>query len=245
VNRPQEQHVRDLGVDLEQRWWEGLRVRELAAAQKGAQPPADFLGLLAEALPDAYVSLRGVPAGAALVAGPSGLWLFAVRDWVGQIAREDGLWKQALKKDKLRTLEGAPDDQWVEQRESLAWLIQEGMPERAWTVGLIQGGVVFAHPKAAPDKARIRGNRAAYGSTRAWIERLRRAPVVDGFTPGMQLEILDALADSERKLEAGKLSARQEAERLYQAAAEELRTFVAELVAQPGRGNKGRRPRRG
>jgi hypothetical protein len=238
VNRPQEQHVRDLGVDLEQRWWERLAARELAAGGKGAARSPDFLGLLSESLPDSCLAVRGLPASGAMVVAPSGLWLFATRDWQGTIVRDEGAWKQRLKGHKEQVHTAGPDDEWLEQREAVAWVIQEGLPERAWTVSLVQGGVAFTGAKATPDKSRIRGNRAAYGSTRAWAERLRRAAAVDGFTTDMQLEILDALAAAGRKPEERVRSAKDEAERLYESAAEKLRKDVAEMVAQSSRGKK-------
>ena len=71
------------------------------------------------------------------------------------------------------------------------------------------------------------GNTVAYGQVRAWIDRLRRAPSVDGFTLPMQLELLDALAGvGDEKTN----SAKNEAERLFQLTTAEVRQSVARMV---------------
>jgi len=63
---------------------------------------------------------------------------------------------------------------------------------------------------------------------------------VDGFTPDMQLEILDTLAAAQQSKAEATRSAKDEAERLYRAAAEELRAAVAEMVERPRKGRKGK-----
>ena len=106
-------------------------------------------------------------------------------------------------------------------------MLEEHLPERAWMLNLIRGGVVFFHQKVNPDKKRIQGNTASYGLPKGWVGRIRQAALVDGFTLELQLEILDALTGG-----AGQqtIPAKEEAERLYQQAVEELRSSVEKMV---------------
>ena len=137
------------------------------------------------------------------------------RDKLGQTRREE------------KTHKPGPDDQWLQQKHEIVKTLEKHLPERAWTLNLIQGGVVFPHPQVNLDKKHIQGNTASYGSPKAWTERIRRAPPVDGFTLEMQLEILDALAESGGQQT---VSAKDEAEGLYQESTAELREYVAKMV---------------
>lgn len=228
MNRPQEQHVKELAVDLEQRWWESLAPKELAAGFPGSDPRIAFLDLLAGALPDSHLTVRNLSPAQVLVLGPSGLWLFTLRDWDGTIRREDGRWKQVWKGKKEKMHETGPDDEWLEQQQEISRTLKQRLPQQTRTPDLVQGGVVFTHPGGRLDKARIHGNTASYGPAGAWATRLRRASPLDGFTLDLQLEILDTLVP-------GAQPAKDEAERLYREAVEELRAAVAEMVAQAPR----------
>jgi len=135
--------------------------------------------------------------------------------------------KPGQKRREEKRHEPGPDDEWLQQKYGIVKTLEKQLPERAWTLNLIQGGVVFTHPKVNLDKKHIDGNTASYGMPKAWAERIRRAPPVDGFTLEMQLEILDALAESGGQQT---FSAKDEAERLYQQAVEELRAYVTKMV---------------
>ena len=227
MNRPELARGETLTVDLEQRWWASLSPKELTVEKPGEKNNADFQALLARSLPDTFLAARG------LLFSASGVWVFVARDWSGTIVKQDGDWKQVLKRREETIPEPAPDDEWLRQKEKIVKTIEHQFPQRAWTVSLIQGGVVFTHPKAHLDKSRIRGNSAAYGPAKAWVERLRRAPSVDGFTLPVQLEILDALiAEAGFNERQGIItsSAKDEAEKLYQQAVMELRESVAKMV---------------
>ena len=231
--KPVPQPLDRLVIDLEGRWWESLSPQELVgkAVEKGE---VDFLSLLARSLSDLY-SARILLDTIVLLLGPSGIWIFKVEDWSGTIVKLEGTWKQIQTvRDKLmrkrrdeETHEPGPDDQWLQQKQEIGKTLEEYLPERAWTLSLIHGGVVFSHPKVNLDKKSIQGNTASYGSPKAWTERIHRAPAVDGFTLDMQLEILDALIGPGSQQH---LSAKDEAERLYQQAAEELRSNVTKMV---------------
>jgi hypothetical protein len=226
--------VEGLVVDLEGRWWDSLSPQELAAGKARKQGEGDFLALLARSLLDPY-SARLLSDSDVLLLGPSGIWILIVEPWSGTIIKQDGFWKQIQTvRDKLwrkrleeKTHEPGPDDQWLQQKQEMVKTLEEHLPERAWIMNLIQGGVVFSHPKVNLDKEHILGSSASYGPLKAWAGRIRQAPAVDGFTLEMQLEILDTLAgDGSQQT----ISAKDEAERLYQQAVEELRAYVAKMV---------------
>jgi len=226
--------VEGLSVDLEGRWWESLSPQERSVEKTSEKGGADFLALLARSLSDLYSS-QSLSDTDVILLGPSGIWIFKVECWSGTIVKSEGTWKQIhTVRDKLmrkrleeETHEPGPDDQWLQQKHEIEKALEKYLPERVWTLSLIQGGVVFSHPKAYLDKKRIHGNTASYGLPKAWVERILCAPSVDGFTLEMQLQILDVLA------EIGGLqpiSAKDEAERLYPQAVEELRAYVAKKV---------------
>jgi hypothetical protein len=232
--KPVARRVEGQVVNLEGRWWDSLSPQELAAGKAGKKEEGLFLALLARSLPDLY-SARLLSDTDVLLLGPSGIWILKVESWSGTIIKQDGIWKQIQTvRDKFwrkrqieNTHEPGPDDGWLQQKQEIVKTLAEHLPERAWTLNLIQGGVVFSHPKVNLDKDCIQGSTASYGPSRAWAERICRAPAVDGFTLEIQLEILDALAGADSQ---GTISAKDEAERLYQQAVQELRAYVTKMV---------------
>jgi len=225
-----------LSVDLEGRWWESLSSQEGAVLvnPKGKKKSEDLPVALARLLPDAYAARR-LEEGFLLLTGPGGIWLLKEEQWSGMIRKEEGRWKQAVakrgkflrKQIEETPFETSPDEQWLERKEGLRGALESSLPGRAWTVRLLQGGVVFSHPKAVLDKEQIRGNRTSYGPVRAWSERILRSASVEGFTIDMQLEILEALSGESGEVHT---SASDEAARLYQQVVEELRASVAGMV---------------
>jgi hypothetical protein len=234
TGKPVPQPVDGLAVDLEGRWWGSLSPQEWSVEKAGEKGEVDFLTLLSRFLPDPY-SARILSDTDVLLLGPSGIWGFKVEQWSGTIVKQEGAWKQIQTvRDKLgrkrreeKMLEPGPDDQWLQQKQEVVKTLKEHLPERAWILNLIQGGVVFAHPKVNLDKKRIQDNTASYGQSKAWAGRILSAPAVDGFTLEMQLEILDALTGRGSQQTN---SAKDEAERLYQQTVEELRASVAKMV---------------
>lgn len=223
-----------LVVDLEGRWWESLLPQGLAVQKAGGKSQGNFLTLLAGSLPDIYCARLCSGDNVQLV-GPSGIWIFKVEHWSGTIFKREGTWKQVQTlRDRLgrkhreeQTLQPGPDEQWLQQKREVVRTLEEHLPARAWTLGLIQGGVVFIDPKVDLDKKHIQGNTASFGASKAWVRRIRRAPAVDGFTLEMQLEILDALNGGDG---LQTIPSKNEAKRLYRQAVDELRATVARLV---------------
>ena len=232
MDRPKPEQAGTLPVDLEQRWWASLSSKELAAVNAEEKEKTNFLGMLGQSLPEPFLAVWEPNL---LLSSTAGLWLFQVEPWSGTIVRQEGVWKQiqtvrnkvGQEQRQVQTYEMAPDDEWLRRKNEILKTINEHLPQRAWTGNLILGGVVFTHPKAILDKPGIQGNTAAYGLAKAWIERMRNASAAEGFTLEIQLEILDALHERQDEQDT---SAENEAERLYHAAADELRQSVAKLV---------------
>jgi hypothetical protein len=240
INRPEPKRVDALSVDLEQRWWDSLAPKEAGIVKADEKSAPDFLTLLSRGLPDSYFAVRGLFTSGGtdsdlLVLGPSGGWVFAVLPWKGTVLREEGLWKQVLFiRDKLgrkqrdeKIIEQAPDEQWSQWTKKIVPLLEEYFPEKGR--GLIQGGLVFTDPKVRLDRENIQGNLASYGTASPWADRVLHAPAVDGFTLENQLEVLDKLAGRDKQAVLP-VSAKDEAERLYQQVALELRESVAKMV---------------
>jgi len=232
--KPVPQSLEGQLVDLEGRWWESISLQELVVEKAGGKGEMDLLTAFARSLPDSN-NARLLSVTDVLLLGPAGIWIFKVVHWSGTIVKQEGGWKQIqTMRDKLgrkrreeKSHEPGPDDQWLKQKHEIEKTLKKYLPERAWTLNLIQGGLVFPHSKVNLDKKNIQGNTASYGPPKAWVERIRGAPPVDGFTLEMQLEILDSLADSSGQQP---ISAKNEAEKLYQQVVGELRSSVAKMV---------------
>ncbi len=236
--RPVPQRAR-VTAGLADRWWESLSPKSLTLGSPDQRGEADFLTRLARTLPDDWLAVRSLLVSVQahsdtdiLLLGPSGLWLFEVRHWSGIISKQEGVWKRTHRKREEALPGQSPDDQWVHQRDEILKLIQTRLPHLAWTSDLLHGGVVFSHPKAQLHQSRIQGNAAAYGPARAWLERLRQSPPDERFTLEAQLEVLDMLITSASRAEqqAEYASSKEEAERLYEQVAGQLREYVAKMV---------------
>jgi hypothetical protein len=237
VNRPEPKRDAALAVDLEQRWWDSLTPKETLAAKQAA-----FTAELESSLDDDYLYVPDLPGQAdqeTLLVGPTGIWVFVVRDWEGTIDRQGGSWRRVRSfRDKWgrqrrdeEVFDTRPDDEWLRRKGRILKAVRGHLPEQVAPRDLVQGGVAFSHPRAVLDKARIQGNTAAYGPARAWVERVRRSQPAAEFTTAVQLRVLDLL-QAGREQERVTSSAGHAAVRLYQQAVQELRSFVSRLVKE-------------
>jgi hypothetical protein len=220
--------------NLEENWWAALASQALAAPSGRGRNGPDFLSSLA-GLPDNFLARLGPPVegeASLYVFAPSGPWIFTIRDWRGDIIRQDDLWKDVPKRGEPIMYAQPPDAQWVRLKEAMVSVLNERFPQLA---GKIQGGVVFIDPKVNLFKDQIKGNTAAYGLASAWASRLRQAPPVEGLSLEMQLETLDAVIAREKypgePLDLSN-SAKELATRMYHEAVTDLRTFVAKKVGE-------------
>jgi hypothetical protein len=234
MNRPAPGQGKTLAVDLKQLWWNSLSSnsnREPAVEEAEDKEITAFLNMLGQSLAEDCLAIREP---GPLVVCPAGVWLFQLEAWKGTITKEEGVWKQTQsvrdkwgrKESQEQTHEPGPDEAWLRRKVEIEKTLSEGLPQRAWSGSPIQGGVAFTNSKAILDKAQIQGNTAAYGTARGWAERMRGAAAAE-FTMESQLEILEAVLV--RPGEQAE-SAKEEAERLYQEAADELRRSIAKMV---------------
>ncbi len=217
-------------ANLVEDWWKSGCLPAPTARKRGE---TDFPSLLQHTLGEQWLGRSDIGKDRMLLLGPSGIWLFETRDWEGRITRQDGVWKQVRKKKESIFPGEAPDENWISRRNLVRETIQAHLPHLAWACDLVQGGIVFTHAKARPEKAAIVGNTAPYGPVHAWLARLRKSAADERFTLDAQLEILDALSNAggTSKDETVKYeSAKELAERLYEKTASELRAYVAGLV---------------
>jgi hypothetical protein len=232
--KPIPQTADGLLVDLEERWWENLSPHNLVDVKSSREHKRDFQSLLSQSLTDDY-SFRFFSDSDAILLGTTGIWIFRVVNWNGTMVKQGGTWTQIVTtRDKLgrkqreeKSQVPGPDDQWLQCKQEVLKKIENTVPDLTRTQDLIKGGVVFSHPKVNLDKSRIQDNLASYGRPKAWVGRIRSAPAVEGFTQEVQLEILDVLADPDAEQP---ISAKDEAERLYHLAVEELQATVAKMV---------------
>jgi len=232
MNRPRLEQAGMIPVDLVQRWWVSLSPGERAIMKVEEKAGNDYLVMLDRNLPDACLVSHEPFLWILNSAGP---WLFRIIPWDGTIVRQAGVWKQIKTiRDKMgrkhtqeQILEPVPDEEWLRYKNELVHLVKERLPQQAWIASLVQGGLIFTHPGVSLDKPHIKGNTAGYGTLNAWIERLRRAPVAEGFTLDIQMAILDALHENR---DAPIASAKEVAEKLYQEAVTELRQSITNMV---------------
>jgi hypothetical protein len=232
MNRPVRGSSKPPSMDLEGRWWQGLAPQELAITSGDKKMKPDFVASLA-GLPDTFLARGGLPVegeASLYVFAPSGPWIFTLRDWKGNIIRQDEIWKDAPRRGEPVDYTQAPDAQWVQLKDALVHILNERFPQMG---GKIQGGVVFVDPHVHLFKDQIQGNTAAFGMASAWVSRLGQAAPADGLTTGMQLETLDALIA--RETTPGQpldltWSAKELAVRLYQESVADLRAFVGKMV---------------
>lgn len=221
TNRPQMDLQPVKTAFLEARWWDSLSPQEEPQKKKKKNVEQEFTRKLAHDLSDDFLADAG------LVLGENGIWLFVTRDWQGTIFRDKEGWKCVQKKKNLAFPGQAPDAEWLDNKTRIAATISDRLPQVSWVAEKLQGGIVFTDRKAHPNKTRLHGNTAAYGSVQAWITRMHSAPALEGFPLLLQLEVLDAFRS---KTGEGSMSAKAQAERLYEQIAGELRESVGKMV---------------
>ncbi len=232
--KPVPQQADGLLVDLEGRWWESLSTQELGSEKSARDGGTEFQSFLSRSLPDDY-SFRSFSDSKIIVVGSSGIWLFRTVNWPGTMVKQEGIWTQIVttrdnlgrKRSEEKTQSPGPDDQWLQWNQEVIKKIANALPDRVEILGLVQGGVVFSHPKVNLEKKRIQGNLASYGRSNGWARRVRTAQAAVGFTKELQLEVLDFLADPNPEQI---VSAKAEAQRLYLLAVDELRANMAKMV---------------
>jgi hypothetical protein len=234
----------DLGI-VEQ-WWQELAIPQAPprSFEEGDSDdegdPGDagvdlfFEGL--EELPDDYIAMRelivrrGLDVDA-IVLGPTGLWLFEIKYWRGEVICRDGQWEQ-IKYDKYDNRHsrdhGRVDRQWLREVDAVEQTLDRRLSRKVW-VPPASGGIVFSFPGVEWD---IDDScQAAYGNVPYWVDEIGKPSEIEDFPLASQLAILDALVKWAHRLDDGLAECENDAvalaKRLYHEVVAEATDYVA------------------
>lgn len=226
-----------LSLDLIEPWWRSLRPKRYVIRTTGGRAEVDFLKSLSF-LDNNHIAIWGLLTSAkmtsdtdVLLLGPTGIWIFEVKYWSGEISKRDGVWYADHKFRGRKFYDQGPDEQWKAQKAEIVKTMQMRLRSKPWLAELIKGGVVFAHQEAV--FGQIAGHMAPYGRPESWRKRIRATKPVPDFKIEDQLQLLDALIHYANRYEREELkivSAREEADQLYATAVAALRKYVSEQV---------------
>lgn len=198
--------------DLSGRWWGtisrgALLVRSsettLPARRYGDKGEVAFIFHLTGELPEDYVAVRGLMVAQNLdadviVTGPTGIWVYEVKNWSGMITCEAGQWR------RLKTYH-APggrlvqtdevlrpfDKQWVKEADAVKETLRRRLPRYSNLHASVRGGLIFTHERLSF---------FADGSCKAWVwtpssclEALSGSSEIPDFTMRKRLRVIDAL----------------------------------------------------
>lgn len=242
--------------DLSGRWWRtvsahGPSVRRpgpaLEARGYGDQGEEALVSLLSEALSGDYVALRGPLVARNLdadlvVAGPTGVWVYEVKHWSGEITCRGGQWRRTKtyrerggrlvrETQNIRPFDG----QWAKEASAVREALRLGLPGHLGLHGAVGGGLVFTHPGLSFSQD---------GSCRAWYGRpgscpwtISRSPEVPAYTTEGSLRVLDALLERSDRLHEQKgaapwatSSAVELAQRLHEEAVARARSYLPDAA---------------
>ena len=153
-------------ADLSGRWWatisgRALSVRRsgptLSARRYGYEGEAAFVSHLAGELPDEYVAVSGLLVtrhldADVIVAGPTGIWVYEVKHWSGEIICQDSQWRRiknyrepggrlVQKHQVLRPF----DKQWIKEADAVKETLRRRLPQRPNLHECVGGGLVFTN----------------------------------------------------------------------------------------------------
>jgi hypothetical protein len=200
--------------DLSGRWWatlsgSGLSVRRsappLSARRYGDVGEAAFISYLVGGLPEEYVAVSGLLVARSLdadviVAGPTGIWVYEVKHWSGQIVCQDGQWRRIKTYHKpggslvqehqvLKPF----DKQWIREANAVKETLRRRVPHLPNLHEAVGGGLVFTHGGFSLS-ADSTCNAQVY-TPRSCAEALSGSPEVPGFTMQDRLRAIDALLE--------------------------------------------------
>lgn len=239
--RPQFRDGDPVGLDLVRRWWDEISGDYYLPVEKsGDEGENDFVEYLVPWLPDAYLAVRERLVARHLdadliVVGPTGVWVFEVKHWSGEIYCHEGRWsrgksyfapggyKQYEEEDRR-----PPDKQWCREFDSVQQTLRRSTPHLGSRLDrLVSGGVVFTHPEAElyiDDSCE-----AEYGRPLYWANAILDEPELPWFTVELKLQVLDALLKRSDRLEDEEvvpLYATHLAADLYEDAAARARSYL-------------------
>jgi hypothetical protein len=184
-----------LPLDVTEQWWKSVVDAE---PEPDGSARFDFLAYLSSSLPNDYFAVRSLLVKKSLdvdvlVIGPTGIWIFEVKDWRGRVTCRNGVWRHEGPGNLSESPERAFDEQWLDGRNTIEQTLSLKLARNARLGTLLRGGLVFTHPGLELD---IDGSsRAEYGTPAQWLQRMRNAEKIQQFSIEIQLLILDALLD--------------------------------------------------
>lgn len=203
--RGREPDVPEVNLDISRRWWQAVcRSGPLELDKEGDVGELGFLLRIGSELSDEYLAVKGLLVQRSLdadliVVGPTGIWVFEVKHWVGTIILRDGRWRRIkhyyAQGGRLvfeeRDIQRPFDGQWLRQKKAVEETLRRRLPSRPSLPSLIRGGLVFTHPEVVLD---IDGScRAEYGDPEYWVNTVLRAGESPAFPMESRLEVIDAL----------------------------------------------------
>ena len=246
--------------DLSDRWWATISRRTLSvqrsgptlsARRYGDEGEAAFVSYLAGELPEEYVAVSGLLVTRSLdadviITGPTGIWVFEVKHWSGEIICQDGQWRRikTYRQPGGRLVQNHEvikpfDKQWINEANAVKETLRRRVPECPNLLEAVGGGLIFTHGGIsffADDSCK-----AQVYSPRTCVEALSGHPEVPGFTMQERLRAIDALLEwsdrlHDRQGEApGETSSSVElAERLHEDAVCQALSY-ASGIDEPGR----------
>lgn len=237
--------------------WQAQLRQSLPAAveEHGDRGENEFIRRLARQLDDTYFVVNKLQQNPnedidVAVIGPSGIWVFEVKYWSGEIIWQNGHWERnqshyapgGILVEEPGKVSQPPDKQWRRVAGQVLQTLQKRMRRVIFSIPDLaehQGGIVFTHPKATYD---IAGQAPfAWGTIAHWQQWLKSAPPIAGLNEDKRIRILSALLARHQQLnrERSQISMVAYADRLRDNAEARLKQWVSKRKVSPPVKNRG------
>lgn len=231
-----------LAVKIVEQWWDEISSdpgNPRSERTHGDEGVEDFWNHLAARLPNSYVAVRELLVRRkldvdVLVVGPSGISVFEVKHWSGEITCLRGRWRRrrtwfepgGYETSEEKDIESF-DQQWLREEHAVKETLRRRLPQLDPLVLTIDGGLVFSHPSATwtIDES----CRSGYGKPEFWAKTIIDGEALPKLTPEDQLRVLDALLKWAHRLdEVGRAASNsvELAQRLFSNAIGSARAYL-------------------
>ena len=138
-----------------------------------------------------------------------------------------------------------PDDQWLREQSMVVETLRRRVPEHAFLLKHVKGGLVFSHPEV--ELLIDNSCKVQWGKVDTWAETILNGKPIRQFTPEIQLEVADAIltfANIVDRVSPQRSSAAFLAQKIYNTTAGEAKKYVAkwEKASSRERASPRRRP---
>jgi hypothetical protein len=233
-------------LEIAEQWWQSV------SSRAPSQPTGEaglgefsFLRYLSENLPNDYIAVQSLLVKQSLdvdvlLIGPTGIWLFEVKNWRGRVTLHNGIWKHEAAPgetpdDPSRPFDDAQDKpsdaQWLDERETVEKTLNLRLARNARFGTLLRGGLVFTHPNVQLEMDG--SSKVEVGTPPQWLRRIRSTAKMAQFSTEVQLLVLDVLLDYALSLYVTRplvKSAVELAKLLYGDVLEDLRRYILRQV---------------